>query len=65
MTTRTGMINSIIIASCQLMINMNTKAVAMFSTDQVTSIRPQVTRSAIRLESEVTRDMIQPTGVLL
>ena len=35
----------------------------MFITPQVTSNRPQVTSSAMRSVSEVTRDMIQPTGV--
>ena len=38
--------------------------VKIFTTAQVESSSPQVTRSATRSVSEVTRDMIQPTGVL-
>jgi hypothetical protein len=54
---------STISASCQLISSMKKAAVVMFMMPQVTSSRPQVTSSAMRSESEVTRDMIQPTGV--
>ena len=37
----------------------------MFMIAQVTSSRPQVTRSETFSVSEVTRAMIQPTGVRL
>ena len=50
-------------ASCQLMMAMKNTAVAMFIIPHVTSSRPHVTNSATRSESDVTRDMIQPTGV--
>ena len=40
-------------------------AVTMLTTPQVTSSMPHVTSSEMRTESLVTRDMIQPTGVLL
>ncbi len=39
--------------------------VATLMTAQVVSSTPQVIRSETRSESEVTRAMIQPTGVLL
>ena len=47
------------------MTSMNTNAVTMLTTPAVTSSMPHVTSSAMRTESLVTRDMIQPTGVLL
>ena len=61
--TRIGITASTIRASFQLMINIKYRAVAMFITPQVTSNSPQVTNSAMRSVSEVTRAMIQPTGV--
>ena len=45
--------------------NMKKAALVIFSSAQVESSRPQVTNSATRSESDVTRDMIQPTGVRL
>ena len=50
-------------ANLQLMIIIKNSAVVTFMRPQVTSSRPQVTNSEILPESEVTRDMIQPTGV--
>ena len=61
--TSVGITNSIIKASCQLMMTMKISAVIRFKTAQVISSVPQVIRSAIRLASDVTRDIIQPTGV--
>ena len=37
----------------------------MFSIAQIMSSMPQVTSRPMRSESDVTRDMIQPTGVRL
>ena len=62
---RIGMIASTISANCQLIQSMKIMAVTMLNTAQVTSTIPQVTSWAMRSESEVTRDMIQPTGVRL
>ena len=42
---------------------MKAIAVPMFTMPQVISSSPQLTSSPTREESEVTRDMIQPTGV--
>ncbi len=44
--------------------NMKTMATAILVIPQVTSSRPHVTSSAMRSVSDVTRDIIQPTGVL-
>ena len=51
-------------ASRQLITAIKAKAVMMRVTPQVMSMKPQETSSAMRTESEVTRDIIQPTGVL-
>ena len=59
------MTNSTIKASCQLMASMNTNELMMLSAPAAVSSRPHVISSEMRTESEVTRDMIQPTGVLL
>ena len=59
------MIASTISANCQLIQSMKIMAVTMLNTAHVTSTIPQVTSWAMRSESEVTRDMIQPTGVRL
>jgi hypothetical protein len=48
-----------------LITNIKKVEVAIFINAQVLSSRPQVISSATRSESEVTRDMIQPTGVWL
>ena len=64
-TTSTGIARKTTRASCQLIISMKIAAVAIFMMPQVTSRKPQVTNSATRSESDVTRDMIQPTGVTL
>ncbi len=61
----TGMVTLTISASRQSMKAMNTSDVEMLSTPQAVSTRPHVTNSATRSVSEVTRDIIQPTGVLL
>ena len=63
--TMTGMIRLTMAASCQSMMAMKNTAVAMLMMPQVTSSSPHVTSSARRSVSDVTRDMIQPTGVLL
>ena len=44
---------------------MKKSAVKILKVDQVTSSRPQVTSSATRSVSDVTRLMIQPTGMRL
>ena len=43
---------------------MKTSAVKIFIAAHVMSSIPHVTRSAMRSVSDVTRDIIQPTGVL-
>jgi len=51
--------------SRQLRRAMKYMEVMMLTIAHVTSNMPQVTSCAMRSESDVTRDMIQPTGVLL
>ncbi|OQA13486.1 MAG: hypothetical protein BWY63_03451 [Chloroflexi bacterium ADurb.Bin360] len=58
-----GRITATTSASFQLIIAMKIMDVTMFNTAHVESTIPQVTSCAMRSESEVTRDMIQPTGV--
>ncbi len=52
-------------ASLELILNMKYKEERMFTAPQVASSSPQVTNSATRSVSLVTRDMIHPTGVWL
>jgi len=49
----------------QLMYSMKAIEVSTLISAEVESSSPQVTRSATRSESDVTREIIQPTGVLL
>ena len=63
-TSKIGMKTRMMSASRQLMTSIKIKAVVIFKIPQVISSKPQVTKLAIRSESEVTRDIIQPTGVL-
>ena len=62
-TTRIGIVTSTISARRQLMYSMKAMALVMLKIAQTTSSMPQVTSCATFSESEVTRDMIQPTGV--
>ena len=52
-------------ASRQLINSINTAALRMLRIAQVLSSTPHVISSATRSVSDVTRDMIQPTGVRL
>ena len=63
MINRTGINASTISASFQLISSMKIIEVVTLMTAQTTSSMPHVTSCAMRSESEVTRDMIQPTGV--
>jgi len=60
----TGMIETTIRLNRQLMVIIKMTDVMILRAAQMISIIPQVTSSEIRPESEVTRDIIQPTGVL-
>ena len=64
-TMMTGIIVSTISARCQLMRIMKMTAVTMLMVLHVRSSNPHVMSSATRSVSEVTREMIQPMGVLL
>ncbi len=57
------MIATTINAKRQLMENINTKEIKILTIANDESTNPQVIRSAIRKLSELTRDIIQPTGV--
>jgi hypothetical protein len=61
--TSTGMVRNTRMASFHCRYSMKHRADTMLIPAQVKSSRPQVTRSATLAGSEVTRDMIHPTGV--
>ncbi len=59
------MMASTINPSRQLIVIMKYVEVMIFRLPQTMSKNPQVTSWATRSESELTRDISQPTGVLL
>jgi len=61
----TGKDSKTITASVRFNCSIKYIAKLMFVTAQIVSCTPQVSKSAIFSVSEVTRDIIHPSGVLL